>query len=543
MSLGFSPISITPIASLPYWSGYVSSSSVITIAETIISLFAATTPFISLATDNPADQPFEGTLEATLRIDRSIIGADGYGGFAETISELSLINADAEYDDLVTEVSINAQPIMASIGVVSVGGIVEPFAAFAPFAELIAERLDLSRTHCTIETRDRALTLSLKPVQQNTYAGTGELEGGTELANKRRPFVDGKAFNISPVLVIAGELLFQCNDGAVAGINAVKDGGASLTFSDDYATVALLRAAGLAPSYYASCIAEGYFRLGGAAFNQVTADVTGLRLTTADIVLNVAETSALQTADQIDQASFDQLNEDQPATVGYYLGPESNETCATMFKALMHGVGGWFGISLAGKLQVRRFILADTFASATYTQVLSSVSGMSSSDGQIVIIDKAKLPEALDPPPFRRRVVYQRNWTVMSNVIGVVEEDVELANQLTSPYLLAVWPPDGDPASEALLQNYPGAPDPEPTQSYFANTVDAENEAERLFTLYSSGFGAYQLTVKNALFLHDVGDVINVTHDRLGLSLGRYLRLVAVSDDVSSMSTHLVGFG
>jgi len=66
------------------------------------SLYAATVPFITLATDSPANQQFDGTLEPTLRVDRSISAgggvSQGYGGFSINISELSLVNADASYD-------------------------------------------------------------------------------------------------------------------------------------------------------------------------------------------------------------------------------------------------------------------------------------------------------------------------------------------------------------------------------------------------------------------------------------------------------------
>jgi hypothetical protein len=36
---------------------------------------------------------------------------------------------------------------------------------------------------------------------------------------------------------------------------------------------------------------------------------------------------------------------------------------------------------------------------------------------------------------------------------------------------------------------------------------------------------------------------VNVTDSRLGLHLGRYLRIVELSDDLSSMSTEVIGFG
>jgi len=93
------------------------------------------------------------------------------------------------------------------------------------------------------------------------------------------------------------------------------------------------------------------------------------------------------------------------------------------------------------------------------------------------------------------------------------------------------------------FNNYPDAPDPDPVESFFQSEADAAAEALRLFTLYASGFTAYRFTLKNAIFVHAIGEVVNVTDDRLGLSTGRYVRLVELSDDSSTMSTECVGFG
>jgi len=330
-------------------------------------------------------------------------------------------------------------------------------------------------------------------------------------------------------------LLWQVNNGAVSAITSVKDTGAALTFFADYPTVAALRAAGLALSIpagsYGTCIADGYFLLGGSSFGQVTADVTGVRLTTADIIQNVAMTSAMLTAADLDASSFTDLNNDQPATVGYYLDSESSETCADMFTKLMTGVGGWHGMTPLGLLQVKRFDAPPEIASAYYD----------TSGGNIIDIDRTSLPAGVDPPPHRRRVIYGRNWTVMTNIVGAVSaSDPALADYLTKPYKIASTT---ETQGQAIINNYPDAPDPDPVESFFQSEADASAEALRLFTLYASGFTAYRFTLKNAIFVHAIGEVVNVTDDRLGLSTGRYVRLVELSDDSSTMSTECVGFG
>jgi hypothetical protein len=535
---GFAPISSVPNSALPHQALYILAQVSISFLDTVNTLFAASVPFITRATDTPANQPFEGTLEPTLRVDRSIIGGDGYGGFSENVSELSLINTEGLYDALADVISVNGQEIRCSIGAVTGRAIIAAYGTFEDVIRLNGERVRVERNHVVIEMRDPALHLATETVQQSLYAGTGDLEGGTEIAGKRRPFGDGVVFNATPTLVIAAELLFQFNAGPVASVQSVKDGGIALTFYADYPTVAALRADGVAaspdvipPGTYATCIAEGYFLLGGVGFKAITVDFTGLRLTTADIIENVALTSAGLTSADLDSSSFTDLNNSQPATVGYFLDSSSSQTVADMFTTLMVGIGGWHGMTPLGLLQVRRFERPGTVASAYYD----------TDGGNIVDIDRAALPAGIDPPPHRWRVRYGRNFTVMTDLFGQVSEnDPAMADYLKSPSKLASTT---EAQSMSVLSNWPDAPDPDPVESFFALEADAQDEADRLFELYTIGLSSYRFTLKNALFVHEIGEVVNVTDSRLGLDTGRYLRIVELSDDLSSMSTEVIGFG
>jgi hypothetical protein len=532
--MGYGPISSIPLGALPYFSGSIVGESEIQVQEAITAIYAATHFFITYETDEPPDTAFSGTLEPTLRIDSSIAdSSEGYGGFTNSISELSLINSDGEYDEFAGAISVNGQRVRIAIGQIdNTGTLVDPYSEFETAARLVAERFVISRTRMTIEMRDPALAVITAPVQQNIYEGTGGVDGIIELTGKRKPFLDGKVFNVTPVQVIPAELLYQLNDGEIASIESVKDGGAALTFYGDYATVSQLRndAINIPPSYYGTSLADGYFALGGTPFKQVTADATGVNTTTADIIASVA--ADITGGPELDTGSFDHLNLQQPATVGYYLDSDSSETCADMFTKLMTGIGGWWGMTPLGLLRVERFEEPDSFL---------SLASYDTDGGDLLDIDRTKLPSGLDPPPQRFRVKYQRNWTVMTELTGsMIEFYPVLADALRGPHQLAMT---SDTDAEAVLQNYPDAPDPEPVESYFANPTDAQDEAERLFDLYTAGRSAYQFSLKNQLFVHQIGDVVQVTSDRLGLDGGKYLRIVSLSDDCSSMRTEVVGYG
>lgn len=206
--LGFGPISVVPVSSQFKWRAYIYASAEVITEVLITKLFAATMPFITRSTDTPANQPFDGTLGSSIRIDRSIAsGSGGYSGFSEAISEISLINASGIYDALAGAVSINGQEVICAVGEYVGRDIVDPYAAFAVFANLRAERMLISRQSVRIELRDPSLTLSEETVQQSVYSGGGGANGGDEIKGKRKPFGDGVVFNASPVL---GDWLREC---------------------------------------------------------------------------------------------------------------------------------------------------------------------------------------------------------------------------------------------------------------------------------------------------------------------------------------------
>lgn len=529
------------------------------IASTVIgesaaneTTYAASKFFITKTADTPADQPFRGSLQGSLTVQRSIVGSDGWAGFSQGISELVLDNSDGFYDAIADANSVNGQAIVCRVGLVTdpPDG-VAPYAQFETIANLIGDRWRPSRSELVIETRDLQSLLDL-PVQTSIYLGNGGLEGGEGIKGQRRPKVFGrqdatlgKGGNITPTLVIPAEGLFQVNDGPVSSIVAVRDGGIALTFVANYATVALLRQAALpilsgglgliAPGFWGSCNVEGYFSLGGVAFKQVTCDVVGLTLTTADIIEAVALSSAGMSAGNLDDWTFEKLNEDQPAEVSYYLDSQSNETCNEMFENLMAGIGGWHGISSLGRLQVRRFEAPIGIASAYYT--LGS--------GHLIDVDRADMPRGIDPPPRRQRVTFGRNWTQQTELFGQVSEtNPGFASVLAQPYGLAGTP---DLLAEEILADYPHAADPPPIQSYLANEADARAEADRKQTLNTSGLKAFRVRLDDALFMHELGEEIALKDGglvpRLGLTNWRYVRFVEINDDTKTGITDAIVVG
>lgn len=109
------------------------------------------------------------------------------------------------------------------------------------------------------------------------YAGTTGAEGGADLKGQLKPWVFGRAANIEPVPINQIDSVFQVSGyGPVQAISAVYERGASFGASiGDFANYAALVAATIPPGRWATCLAQGMFRLGAPPAGVITCDVDG----------------------------------------------------------------------------------------------------------------------------------------------------------------------------------------------------------------------------------------------------------------------------
>lgn len=484
------------------------------------TVYVATREFITAHTDILADQPFIGTLKAGIRYERSIIGSGGFGGLTLSWGEVSLYNLERDHDSLLTTQTVDGEEI-----VIKVTELGESYDSAITIAQLVGAGAYANDEHeVVIRVRDPSYRLRVA-AQPVLFQGTGDLEGGTDLQGKRKPLLFGRAHNLSPALVIASELVFMISYRGIQEVEAVYDSGSALTGpAADYATSALLRAASIAAGAFATCLAEGLFRV-GSPFAQITCDAKGDNdggyvNTTGTIVrrlLSIA-TDLTDPGDLLVHA-FEDLETLQPAVVGYYLDPESSLNVDDVIAHLMGGIGGWGGFDVIGeaKFGVNILVAPSGTSTANYDEV------------DVLSISRDRLPDSVDPPPWRWRVAYERNWTqIATPVAGVVQDDPDRAAWLNKPYKVAATP-DSDGAT--ILANYPSAQDPAVTEAYFDEEADALAEASRRLLLYSQGYTLTRVELKVQPFLHNIGECVTLTYPIWNLTDGRKMRIVGLSDD------------
>ena len=142
-----------------------------------------------------------------------------------------------------------------------------------------------------------------------TYAGTGLIEGSSDLKNRVKPLVVGWAQNVEPILINAVDNVYQFSAyGAIEAVSTLYERGASFGSAvGNYATYAALVAATIPAGRWGTCLAQGLVRLGAPAAGVITGDIKGHCVGSTTPRLSGAIVSALASIAGIDG---DLLNSD-----------------------------------------------------------------------------------------------------------------------------------------------------------------------------------------------------------------------------------------
>lgn len=529
--LGHSPLSVFPLSafdeSIRTW--FRATTTVASNPSYV--LYFSTKETILGADDVPANTPIEGVLIKALDFQRSIIGGEyGIGRFQSGFGTMEIIAADGTKDDLFDRYRPDGGRVALYIKDDD-GRFADAYLAFSG----VGVRWAITRDVGTVDVKDNSYKLDV-PARRSVYAGTGGLEGGTELAGKPRPWPLGYTPNIPGTLVIPNEKLYDLCDGRIQAVTACRDTGAALTFSADYATTALLRAASISGSYYATCLAEGRARVGGSPSSEIRWDVQGDKVggtfvsSTADIVRRLIDAATtMNVSTDLVGETFDWVNEIQPADVGYYISSESNWTVLEVIEKLMDAIGGWAGCRAQGKFEIGVLLApdADDVPPFIYRE----------DEGDFLSIDRQSLPEFLHPPPTSWRIGYDRNWAPQDTIAGTVAE--------TDPDLAAWLGLESRYASPSTPRALPSGTKPKiaTVEGYFRYEADAVAEANRRDALWSQNFNLYVYEVKDHVFLHEIGRAPKLEHSRFGLSAGRPIRTVSINDNSDDRKVTLIGLG
>lgn len=516
MNLGFHALGFMALSEPPETRWAVAGSASAQL-DWGVRIFAATHEYLSRETDAPPSQLFIGTVQKAFRFDRSIIGSRRVGEeITVGYGEVTLSNLERDYDELAVNTSALGQPIE-----ILYGDWRRPLAEMRTVLRGYMTDMRIDRNAVTFRIRDAGHVLDV-PAAPNVYLGTGGIEGTEDLKGKRKPRVFGWISEWPAPLLIPGELVYQLNDGEIHAVIACRVRGIEQTFIADYPTLEALIAAPLDDGEYGTCLALGLARIGvandeekGDATWDFAGDAAGgiFAETTADIVQRVLTTATVLTVADLVTGSFDDLNQAQPAPVGYGVRDGDEQTVATLAAALMGGIGGWCAPRRNGKFEVRRFEAPGNDVPA------GNYSRLNLADLKLGV-----LPTDVSPPVWRVRVGYARIWKVgQTDLAGSLDDTYRayLAQELRFASAENVRVRNDFPPGHELILD----------QTYFRDEADALAEAERQQALWGVPRNLYVLPLMDRNYTHELGQTVAITWDGFDLEAGKRARIAAITED------------
>ncbi len=374
----------------------------------------------------------------------------------------------------------------------------------------------------SLSSSREALHLVDKPIQTNTYAGTGGLEGGENLEGKFKPVTLGEVYQVEPVLVDPANLIYQLHDGSMSEVVAVRDNGDALSFNADVADITAAAPGIGPPVQYNTSLANGYIRL-GAQTGVITVDLKGDNnsgyIDTVGAIIRrlLANVVGLTDPDDLHVPAFTEMEIRAPETVGFFAGAEREFRLPEVIDLLINSVFGFWGMRPDGRFTLG-IIRPPGTPAATYT------------DNELIEFDFLEAP----PPTKKLNFRHRPNWRVLSptEIAGVVSD----ANRelFGKDYL------DSEKSDASVGTTHPGAQELILT-SLLASTVEAVTVRDRVFDLLKEYRAPARAQVRDAAFARRIGESVKITSSRLGLDTSFLITGVRSTSGEPSVSLTLWG--
>lgn len=486
-------------------------------------LYFSDVGFTSEPGDTPSNTYFVRRIETPLTIKRSLWNGTAIGGFSETsFGRATLANddgafdwlADLDWDGRLVEIlyTPRERPALSDFAVLFSGA---------------AEQL-VPGDEIEIELRDLLVLLDV-PASRGQFAGTGGIDGTSQLKGRERPWLIGRRRQLEPVLLSSAYNIYMIDPQGYSALLAARDQGVALTNNaGDFASYLALAGATLTGSQYATAKAAGLVRLGIKPAGRFTVDVEGVKVAGtwisrfADLVQHLVTGMTTLAASDLLASSFTAFNGLQPAVLGYWCDGANAPTVRAVIDELAQTVGAYWGFGEDRKLALGRY------------------------DGPAAVPDfRFGERDILELKP---RSVDRRMKTLKLGYrpYAVTFTEQELNNATTAADREAFqaayrWTSVGTSAAAAAASLL--ARDEE-ADTVFDAESDAVAERDRRLALFGAKAKAFEVTVPLTPGL-TVGHTVELTDRRYGLAAG-WLGLVLEAERDADDETHkltVIGHG
>lgn len=488
--------------------------------ESTETLRASDAGYRTRETDPGGVRVYPGVLDAAFEVDRRV-SLDPATASTASFGAVRLLNAGRRYDAFALTRNSDSRPVRLLHGRKEFDprrGILldPPYGDLVPFFAGTATPWSLSEAELEIPVRDPSYFLD-RPVQADSYAGTGGLEGTKELAGKAKPFARGGTAaapvqNVPLVQVDPVSLVYQWTDGPGTVVR-LYEGGREV-FAQDGDAADLYAGTAPAAGHFRTNNARGVLQLGSRPVRTLTADVTGTWSvagaisTAARMALAVLEETMALPAAMLDRGSFLALDAAYPFTAGLWL--EAEATGAALADALLGSIGARMLPGRDG-----RMVAHPLRALATGARPRGKWTPR-----ELVSLAPQPLPATLDPPPVRWRVGYGRNHAVQTSDLNPAL-DAARAQFLAEEYRFASW------SSAEVARAWRRPNDPPPLGTHLLVQQQAQALADALGALWGPRPRLYaaELPVSIAAAF-DLGDVVVLQFPLNDLAEGRLGQIV-----------------
>jgi hypothetical protein len=471
------------------------------------SVYLSDTGFTSTPSDSPADTYWEKRLDVPLEVRSSLFEGSAIGGRTEiTYGAVTIANNDGVFDVFGTydwggrRIEIYWTQVSRPV-----------FNDFALIFSGTLERCILGDV-ISFDIRDTQVLLD-QPFQIATFAGTGGVEGPTELKGRRKPRLLGYARQFEPILINAALLIYSYGSTQSGGVISASDGGLALTAGTNHADYATLAAATVAPGAYHTCNALSLVRLGASLGSILTLEADGVQVggtvlrKFADIMQYVADTDTTLSASDFATGTVTAANTAMPQSLGYWYDGTSDPTIRNVLDFMAQSVLAYYSIDISGKIVIGRFESPTGAASYEFT---------------------SRDLFSIEPTPADRRLKRQVfNFNRRHRPLTTSESVASLSDTVREA-LAREWEQieylDSAVATSALLAT------DETLDTAFVSSAEATTEATRRVNLFGPIRQTFRISVPLVAGVR-VGQIVNITYNRYNLNAGKKFVILLADPD------------
>ena len=467
------------------------------------------------STDDPANTYFKPRCINPYNFSASI-PFPGTGGFSSaSFGNVKLANPDGALDYLASA-SWNGRTATTYLGgTINPGKPTEYALSFAEFQKLRTVRVEsVSWNEGEIDIAVRNPVNRLRePVQQSTYAGTGDYEGADDIKGQYKPVALGKCYKVPGVLVDKDEYIYQFHDANNFGsctFHTVWDNGIELAFDTDSTD---LPSESPGNGFYATDVSRGLVKIGVEPSGTVFADVTGAGGTTISSIMRylASDVGGFEDPAEIDAVAFNDYGD---YTAGYWCGTAA-EYIDQLLSLFADSMDGWWLVDRNSRVSIGEWLRADTQACKL------EIEGRENQDTPNIVrtISRVSGPDVVWRYTWKYKKYFTFNFSVDDTVNPEDLSDWGQEYRSIEPY--TVTSAKDYHLNARTVERF----------SLITDESDMQTIADRAIKRDSRLRNIYYITITRNLFRLEPGDVITLFHDRFELDNGKKGTVFQIAED------------